>query len=138
MNNLKFLGIAFRSYCDNPNRHLITFPVAQIQEGKSKYMMAYVYIHGEMANAKIVIRSNAKAKYHLDVYDELQKEASKKGLCTQGLGGGYMVHDPEKKYMKLYGRSTTLGKADHENAREVLQPSYSDHKIDAESGGMEP
>ncbi|KAH8260055.1 hypothetical protein KR026_002426 [Drosophila bipectinata] len=138
MNNYKFLVIALRFYCDNPNRNLITFPVAQIQEGKSKYMMAYVYIHGEMANAKIVIRSNARAKYHLDVYDELQKEASQKGLCTQGLGGGYMVHDPEKKYMKLYGRSTTLGKADHENAREVLQPSYSDHKIDAESGGMEP
>lgn len=54
----------FRSYCDTPMRNLITFPIAEIQEGKSKYMMAYVYIHGEMGNAKIVIRSNARAKYH--------------------------------------------------------------------------
>lgn len=64
MNNHKLFGLVFRSYCDTPMRNLITFPIAEIQEGKSKYMMAYVYIHGEMGNAKIVIRSNARAKYH--------------------------------------------------------------------------
>ncbi|KAH8410024.1 hypothetical protein KR009_004263 [Drosophila setifemur] len=129
---------AARTYCDNPLRKLVAFPAVQIQDGKSKYMMAHVYVHGEMGNAKQVIRSNAKAKYHLDVYDELKKEAEEMGLCTQGLGGGYLVHDNEKKYIKLYGRSQSLGKADHEDAREILQRIYSDHKIDAESGGLEP
>jgi len=140
-------------------RSLVAFPVAKVESGKSKYMMAHVYIHGEMGSAKQVIRSHAKAKYHrkwnsshdlwvtlyyilshspVDVYDELKKEAEAMGLCTQGLGGGYLVHDKEKKYIKLYGRSQALGKADHEAARELLQPIYNDHKIDAESGGMEP
>ncbi|EDV58321.1 sex-regulated protein janus-B [Drosophila erecta] len=127
-----------RLYCEKPMRSLVAFPVAKVESGKSKYMMAHVYIHGEMGSAKQVIRSHSKAKYHLDVYDELKKEAEAMGLCTQGLGGGYLVHDKEKKYIKLYGKSQALGKADHEAARELLQPIYNDHKIDAESGGMEP
>jgi len=74
----------------------VAFPVAKVESGKSKYMMAHVYIHGEMGSAKQVIRSHAKAKYHrkwnsshdlwvtlyyillhslVDVYDELKKEA---------------------------------------------------------------
>ncbi|KAH8245074.1 hypothetical protein KR032_004430 [Drosophila birchii] len=132
------MASSVRSYCEKPVRNLIAFPVVKIQPGKSKYMMAKVYIHGEMGSAKQVIRSNAKAKYHLDVYDELKKEAEQQGLCTQGLGGGYLVHDKAKKYIKLYGKSVSLGKANHEAAKEVLQNGYDDHKIDAESGGIEP
>jgi len=45
-------------------RSLVAFPVAKVESGKSKYMMAHVYIHGEMGSAKQVIRSHAKAKYH--------------------------------------------------------------------------
>ncbi|XP_017033964.1 sex-regulated protein janus-B [Drosophila kikkawai] len=132
------LGCVVRPYCKLPVQNLVSFPVAKIEPGKSKYMMAHVYIHGEMRTAKKVIRSLAKAKYHLDVYDKLKEEAEKLGLCTQGLGGGYLVHDNSKKYIKLYGKSLTLGKADHEAAKDILQKMYKDHKIDAESGGIEP
>ncbi|KAH8356806.1 hypothetical protein KR200_005386 [Drosophila serrata] len=131
------LACVVRPYCEKPVRNLVKFPVAKIQTGKSKYMMAKVYIHGEMGNAKEVIRSDSKAKYHLDVYDALKDEAEQQGLCTQGLGGGFLVHDEQKKYIKLYGKSQALGKANHESAKELLQRMYEGHKIDAESGDME-
>lgn len=75
----------------------------------------------------------------VDVYDQLQKEANKFDLCTQCLGGGIMVHDNDKNYIKIYGRSQTLGKADHHETREVLYEDckYSAYKIDAESGGQD-
>ncbi|KAH8293274.1 hypothetical protein KR018_006722 [Drosophila ironensis] len=126
-----------RPYCAKIMQSLVKFPVAKIEDGKNKYMMAHVYIHGDMGNAKTVIRTSAKAKYHIDIYDALQAEAHKLGLCTQGLGGGYLVHDAQNKYIKIYGRSQLLGKANHEDAREILQPIYGEHKIDAETGGME-
>ncbi|XP_034667926.1 sex-regulated protein janus-B [Drosophila subobscura] len=129
---------ATRLYCDSAVRSLINFPVVKMEKGKSKYVMSHVYIHGMMGSAKQVIRSSPRAKYHLHVYDKLQKEANGLGLCTQGLGGGYLVYDPQNKYIKLYGRSGVLGKADHEKAKEILRKACPGCKIDAESGEIEP
>ncbi|KAH8255518.1 hypothetical protein KR038_004956 [Drosophila bunnanda] len=131
------LGTVVRPYCERP-RNLVLFPVAKIVSGKSKYMMAKVYIHGEMGKAKEVVRSNSSAKYHLDIYDALKEEAEDKGLCTQGQGGGFLIHDEQKKYIKLYGKSQSLGKANHEAAKEVLLTVYEGYKIDAEPGDIEP
>ncbi|XP_022230869.2 sex-regulated protein janus-B [Drosophila obscura] len=129
---------ATRLYCDSSVRALINFPLTKLEAGKNKYVLSHVYIHGMMGSAKQVIRSSPRAKYHLHVYDKLQKEAAGLGLCTQGLGGGYLVYDPQKKYIKLYGKSGVLGKADHDKAKDILRKVHPDFKIDAESGGMKP
>ncbi|XP_017860355.1 PREDICTED: sex-regulated protein janus-B isoform X1 [Drosophila arizonae] len=128
-----------RMCCDAKVKNLVAFPEVNIGEGKLKYILAKVYVHGEMGQSKTVIRGVSRVKYHLDVYDQLQKEANKLDLCTQCLGGGIMVHDNDKHYIKIYGRSQTLGRADHHEAREVLHEhdKYSSYKIDAESGGQD-
>ncbi|XP_030561311.1 sex-regulated protein janus-B [Drosophila novamexicana] len=131
---------AARNYCcDQKVKNLVTFPEVTIGDGKLKYILAKVYVHGEMGQAKTVVRGVSRVKYHLDVYDQLQREANSLDLCTQCLGGGIMVHDCDKNYIKIYGRSQTLGKADHHETRDVLheQEKYSAYKIDAESGGMD-
>lgn len=62
-----YVNVAARLYCEKPMRSLVAFPVAKVESGKSKYMMAHVYIHGEMGSAKQVIRSLSKAKYHREL-----------------------------------------------------------------------
>lgn len=106
-------------------------------EGPMKYVLAKVYVHGEMDFAKLVIRANSEAEHHLHVYDSLRDEASKVDLCTQCLGGGILEHEPDNSYMKIHGRSALLGKADHRETRDILCEQYPDYRIDAERGGMD-
>lgn len=40
-----------------------------------------------------------------DIYDKVQEELSKRGLDTECLGGGRIVHDPEKKSILVFGYS---------------------------------
>ncbi|XP_001355830.1 sex-regulated protein janus-B [Drosophila pseudoobscura] len=127
-----------RSYSDSAVASLLKFPSVTLEEGKSKYVLSHVYIHGMMGQARQVIRSCPRAKYHLNIYETLKKEANKLGLCTQGLGGGYIEYDPQKKYIKVYGKSGVLGKADHKKSQAILHKAYPDVKIDAERGSMKP
>ncbi|KAH8402927.1 hypothetical protein KR222_000385, partial [Zaprionus bogoriensis] len=150
---------ASRNYTCPAVSNLVGFPVVRISNGKLKYILAKVYIHGEMQHAKTVIRAVGRVKYHREysdrliltitetrmkclasivhIYDELQREANKLELCTQCLGGGILVHDPDNSYIKIYGRSHTLGKADHRETRDILCDEYPTYKIDAEHGGMD-
>ncbi|EDW76202.2 uncharacterized protein Dwil_GK15329 [Drosophila willistoni] len=128
---------ASRLYCDKQVRDLTNFPLIKMSEGKFKYIMAQVYIHGAMASAREVIRGSSSQKYHIDIYDTLRKEAKQYDLCTQCTGGGYIVHDSQNKYLKIYGRSQAMGKADHEKTREILSEKYPGYKIDAEPGDFE-
>ncbi|EDV94059.1 GH25086 [Drosophila grimshawi] len=129
-----------RNYCnDKKLKNLVTFPEITIGQGKLKYIIAKVFVHDESEQSKIVIRGVPRVKYHFDVYDQLQKEASAQDLCTECLGGGQMVHDNDKKYIKIYGRLQRLGKADHLETREILRANsqYAAYNIDAESIGMD-
>ncbi|KAM8715024.1 hypothetical protein ACLKA7_002126 [Drosophila subpalustris] len=126
--------LATRKFCcDNRMSSLVSFPEVAVGDGKLKYILAKVYIHGEMGHAKTVVRTLGRVKYHLNIYDQLQKEAAAKNLCTQCLGGGTLVHDPEKHYIKIFGQSQTLGRANHDETKSILNDKYPDYKIDAES-----
>ncbi|ALC39021.1 CG18662 [Drosophila busckii] len=128
---------ATRKYCDVQMKKLVTLPLVDIPEGKFKYVAAKVYIHGDMGHARTIVRGFQRVKYHLDVYDRVQNEVAALELCTQCVGGGYIVHDKEKKYIKIYGKSQTLGKADHRETKSILHSKFPDYHIDAQSGGME-
>lgn len=106
-------------------------------KGPLKYILAAVYSHGEMVNAKYVVRAAEGVKYHLHLYDKLRQDAAKVDMCTQCLGGGYLEHDPKKGYIKIYGRSKLLGKANHRDTRDILCEKYPTYVIDAEHGGMD-
>ncbi|XP_062127082.1 sex-regulated protein janus-B [Drosophila sulfurigaster albostrigata] len=119
--------------CPDQVSKLVGFPEIKMGVGKLKYILAKVYIHGEEAHAKTVIRAVGSAKYHLKIYDALRKEAATKNLCTQCLGGGTIDHNLEKRFIKISGHSQTLGRADHEETKSILSDKYSDYKIHSES-----
>lgn len=46
------------------------------------------------------------------------------GLECECLGGGYIIHLPDTKELKVYGNSQTYGQADHEKTTEILKKQY--------------
>ncbi|KAH8274109.1 hypothetical protein KR044_010895, partial [Drosophila immigrans] len=119
--------------CPDQVSKLVSFPEVTMGVGKLKYILGKVYIHGEMAHAKTVVRAVGRVKYHLNIYDQLRKEAAAKNLCTQCLGGGTIVHNLEKRFIKISGQSQTLGRADHDETKSILSDKYADYKIYSES-----
>lgn len=131
-------GLTRHYGCTDDRSIVHSFPRVKTQgNGPQKYVLAAVYLHGEMVDVKYVIRASQDAKYHLHIYDKLKEEASKLNLCTQCFGGGYLEHDPGKGYIKIYGRSKLLGKANHRDTRDILCEEYPTYIIDAEHGGMD-
>lgn len=53
-----------RMCCDAKVKNLVAFPDVNIGEGKLKYILAKVYVHGEMGQSKTVIRGVSRVKYH--------------------------------------------------------------------------
>ena len=49
-------------------------------------------------------------KYHANAYDDEEELLRAKGLDCQCLGGGRILHEPDKKYIKVYGYSMGFGK----------------------------
>lgn len=53
-----------RTSCEAKVKNLVAFPEVAIGEGKLKYILAKVYIHGEMGQSKTVVRGVSRVKYH--------------------------------------------------------------------------
>ncbi|KAH8040450.1 hypothetical protein HPB51_010230 [Rhipicephalus microplus] len=45
-------------------------------------------------------------------------------LECECLGGGYIIHIPDTKELKVYGNSQTYGQADHAKTTEILKKQY--------------
>ncbi|XP_030371473.1 sex-regulated protein janus-A [Scaptodrosophila lebanonensis] len=85
--------------------------------------------------SKIIVRGYADCEWHADIYERVQ------GLChgtdfdTECLGGGRIEHDPDKKYIKIYGYSQGYGKADHIVSKRIIQTKYKDYEIETVDAG---
>ncbi|KAF7387885.1 hypothetical protein HZH66_010652 [Vespula vulgaris] len=65
-----------------------------------------------------------------NVYEETTKQLKQyPDLEVESLGGGRILHDPEKKSIKVYGYSQGYGKADHQVSVELLKKKYTDYDI---------
>ncbi|KAL2719126.1 ocnus [Vespula squamosa] len=65
-----------------------------------------------------------------NVYEETTKQLEQyPDLEVESLGGGRILHDPEKKSIKVYGYSQGYGKADHQVAVQLLKKKYTDYDI---------
>jgi len=60
---------------------------------------------------------------------------TEKGLSCQCLGGGRILHDKSKKYIKVYGYSVGFGLADHTKTVEILKSKYPDYNIEWTNDG---
>ncbi|XP_062121492.1 LOW QUALITY PROTEIN: sex-regulated protein janus-A [Drosophila sulfurigaster albostrigata] len=82
-----------------------------------------------------VVRGYADCTWHADIYERVQEIVKKGSLDTECLGGGRIEHNPDKKYIKIYGYSQGFGKADHLESKRILQTKYKDYEIEASDEG---
>ena len=85
--------------------------------------------------SKLLVRGYSWGEYHADIYDSEEEKLRKKGLDAQCLGGGRIIHNPNEKYLKVYGYSMGFGRADHTKTVEVLTQRYPDYKIEWSNDG---
>ena len=103
-------------------------------EGIFKYVLieAYETTSDGKEHGKYLVRGYKRAEYHADIYEEVEEEQVRtiKGLDCQCLGGGRIIHEPGKKYLKVYGYSMGFGKADHTKAVKELKLVYPDYNVE--------
>ncbi|XP_034126829.1 sex-regulated protein janus-A [Drosophila guanche] len=85
--------------------------------------------------SKLIVRGYGDCEWHADIYERTQKICKGGALDTECLGGGRIEHNPEKKYMKVYGHSTGYGRADHSESKRVLLTKYKDYEIETSDEG---
>ncbi|XP_068153377.1 sex-regulated protein janus-A [Drosophila tropicalis] len=85
--------------------------------------------------SKNIVRGYADCQWHADIYERTQESVKGTGLDTECLGGGRIEHNPDKKYIKIYGYSQGYGKADHLESKRILLTKYKDYEIETTDEG---
>ena len=111
-------------------------PVDLDPEGTFKYVLieAYQTVDGT-EHCKLLVRGWARAEYHADIYDEVEEGIRKQGLDAQCLGGGRIQHNPQNKYVKVYGYSMGFGRADHTKAVTLIKEKYPGYTVEWSNEG---
>jgi len=123
-----------------PSQILEAWPSVRIDKGVFKYVLIEAYATDpgtDTEHSKLLVRGLVSAEYHADVYEheeELLRKSSG-GLDCQCLGGGRILHEPERKYIKVYGYSVGYGKADHTKSVELLKKHYPNYEIEWSDDG---
>ena len=123
-----------------PSKILEAWPSVRIDKGVFKYVLIEAYATDpgtDTEHSKLLVRGLVSAEYHADVYEheeELLRKSSG-GLDCQCLGGGRILHEPERKYIKVYGYSVGYGKADHTKSVELLKKHYPSYEIEWSDDG---
>ncbi|BFF92241.1 sex-regulated protein janus-B-like [Drosophila madeirensis] len=136
MNYLKYLAPIgrcakplLRSYT-SPAANLLKVPKVELKDGKLRYLLIMVYMHGDTKNGKTVVRG-WNTDSHDGIYDKNVRAMEKLGLCTKCLGGGVIDNNEGAKKMKIHGRCKTFGAANHYKTKDILLSSskYKDFSI---------
>ena len=123
-----------------PSKILEAWPSVRIDKGVFKYVLIEAYATDpgtDTEHSKLLVRGLVSAEYHADVYEheeELLRKSSG-GLDCQCLGGGRILHEPERKYIKVYGYSVGYSKADHTKSVELLKKHYPNYEIEWSDDG---
>ena len=123
-----------------PSQILEAWPSVRIDKGVFKYVLIEAYATDpgtDTEHSKLLVRGLVSAEYHADVYEheeELLRKSSG-GLDCQCLGGGRILHEPQRKYIKVYGYSVGYGKADHTKRVELLKKHYPNYEIEWSDDG---
>ena len=116
------------------------WPSVVIEKGVFKYVLIEAYAtdpDSDTEHSKLLVRGNVSAEYHADVYEHEEEllRAKANGLDCQCLGGGRILHEPERQYIKVYGYSVGYGKADHTKSVELLKKHYPSYQIEWSDDG---
>ncbi|EDV93196.1 sex-regulated protein janus-A [Drosophila grimshawi] len=118
-------------------KDVLALPLVDI-DGAGIFKYVLIKITGSEDSREVeknVVRGYADCQWHSDIYDRVMEVCKEKGLDTQCLGGGRIEHNPDKKYLKVYGYSQGFGKADHMESKRILQTKYSDYEIETTDEG---
>ncbi|KAK2193892.1 hypothetical protein NP493_6g03034 [Ridgeia piscesae] len=96
--------------------------------GRFKYVLIKLYHPDSEENYKYIVRGYKWAGYHADIYEDLYERVKKKGLDTECMGGGRILHEAEKKTITVYGYSQGYGLPDHSITCELLKKKYKDYQ----------
>uniref|UniRef100_A0A1D2AIH4 Sex-regulated protein janus-B n=1 Tax=Ornithodoros brasiliensis TaxID=888526 RepID=A0A1D2AIH4_ORNBR len=106
-----------------------------IDTGRFKYVL--IRVHDKQTDdKKEIVRGSASASYHADVYEAVRGELEKAGrLETECLGGGRIIHEPQKHHIEVFGHSEGYGRADHKRTCEILRQRFKDYDITWKNDG---
>ncbi|RNA41290.1 14 kDa phosphohistidine phosphatase-like [Brachionus plicatilis] len=94
------------------------------ESGRFKYILIKVK---SSENEKYVVRGYAWAEFHADILDEFEKANRDRRVAIECVGGGRILHEPEKKSILVYGYSLGFGLADHKISVELLKEKFADY-----------
>lgn len=118
---------------------LAAVPDVEIDTGVFKYILIRVYgkrpADGSEEPSKLIVRGFERCEWHSDIYDEVSGSLAGLGLETECLGGGRIDHQPDRKFIKIYGYSQGFGPADHEESRRIVKSQYPDYEIETTKEG---
>ena len=62
-----------------------------------------------------------------DILDKFESDCGNKQIEVECVGGGRILHEPEKKEILVYGYSQGFGRADHKISVSLLKERYTDY-----------
>nr|P83752.1 RecName: Full=Sex-regulated protein janus-A [Drosophila teissieri]P83753.1 RecName: Full=Sex-regulated protein janus-A [Drosophila yakuba]AAG50362.1 janusA [Drosophila yakuba]AAG50363.1 janusA [Drosophila teissieri] len=134
MNRLQLFSKGLRLIHKMSEEALAGVPLVHISpEGIFKYVLINVIDGGDASKA--VVRGFDDCTWHADIFDREEEVFKKLGLRAECPGGGRIEHNPEKKYLKVYGYSQGFGKADHAQTKRILATKYPDYTIETSDEG---
>ncbi|CAN8029365.1 unnamed protein product [Ixodes persulcatus] len=102
-----------------------SIPTVKLDNGRFKYILIKVHDKNDDSRTKLIVRGSAGAAYHSDIFDsESAKIEAIEGLELECLGGGRIIHNPDRKEIKVFGYSQGYGQADHSKTVEILKNFY--------------
>ncbi|XP_054932974.1 14 kDa phosphohistidine phosphatase-like [Dermacentor andersoni] len=108
-----------------PNMSALSgIPDVALEIGRSRYILVKVHLKDDEETYKYVVRGSVLAANHTEVLEKETAALKAAGLECECLGGGYIIHLPDTKELKVYGNSQTYGQADHAKTTEILKKQY--------------
>ncbi|VDM08263.1 unnamed protein product [Wuchereria bancrofti] len=77
---------------------------------------------------KMIIRGYKHCQWHKNIFKQTEKEIGT-SFSLKCVGGGRIMHEPQKKSLFVYGYSQRYGPAKHEQTVNLLQKKYPEYKI---------
>uniref|UniRef100_A0A914V6T3 14 kDa phosphohistidine phosphatase n=1 Tax=Plectus sambesii TaxID=2011161 RepID=A0A914V6T3_9BILA len=98
--------------------------------GKFKYILIKV-TDKTGKDSKFIVRGYGRCEFHDKIMEEVTSALGDK-YTLDCVGGGKIVHHPDKKQLAVFGESQGFGQADHAKSIEILKKRYPDYSFSQE------
>uniref|UniRef100_A0A914USK1 14 kDa phosphohistidine phosphatase n=1 Tax=Plectus sambesii TaxID=2011161 RepID=A0A914USK1_9BILA len=101
--------------------------------GKFKYILIKV-TDKATKESKFIVRGYERCGFHGDILDEVEPALQSK-YTLDCVGGGRIIHHPDKKQIEVFGYSQGYGQADHAKSIAILKTRYPDYSFTKSNEG---